>query len=336
MHWLQQCYSHTFSSQSATLQAVPFCVVSCTLQIDATLPRAALPVVTRAVHRYFHTMTERTLTSQHLALPHLGGAHSLPSSSCFLAVAPVNEDWPNLSPLFTPSSPALGEVCMSVCVCVCVCVCISREHALRFAGHDSSLKRIFALSAFSLPVCHVLRVYVCVCVCVCVYVCVCVCVLFWALFTSCVYVCVCARAPASVYVRCVNRLVSSRRMRVCLCMCVSVSLSFSLTRGSRHLEPAFVLLLGCGAKCVCLCVCVWSGYSRSSAMCAMHKGLHRAYATPPPMTYRPPLRRLTTCPMFCRAHGVKWHASCSSGWVNMRTGMVRPTAAGALLMYWGA
>ena len=40
---------------------------------------------------------------------------------------------------------------LSLCVCVCVCVCVV------------GLTRILALSAFSVPVCHVLRVCVCVC-----------------------------------------------------------------------------------------------------------------------------------------------------------------------------
>ena len=45
----------------------------------------------------------------------------------------------------------------SMCVCVCVC---ADDHACFLSG----LTRILALSAFPVPVCHVL----CVCVCVCV------------------------------------------------------------------------------------------------------------------------------------------------------------------------
>ena len=41
-------------------------------------------------------------------------------------------------------------------MCVCVCVCVFDCLAI--------LTRIFALSAFSVPICHILRVCVCVCV----------------------------------------------------------------------------------------------------------------------------------------------------------------------------
>ena len=65
-----------------------------------------------------------------------------------------------------------------LCVCVCVCVCVSEclfffERRLAADGHALffdcrvGLTRIFALSAFVVPVCHVQRD-----VCVCVYVCV--------------------------------------------------------------------------------------------------------------------------------------------------------------------